>query len=142
MLKTQQCSSFYVRTKDFTVLFRHSRKTPLDDDSDQDEEEEDDEDAGLCIRAVLSPSTKKIRSDLCAQNISFQMPLLEGRGYSARDAKELEESNRELKELADSASQQGSMSGYVRTIKSRGGELSNLSASAATLLFEGMDDVE
>ena len=140
MLKSRQCSSFYYRTKDFTVLFRHSKtKSP---GGNPDEVEPGFDDAELSIRAVLSPSTKKIRSDLSAQDITFEMPLLEGRGYSAREAKELEESNRELKELADSASQQGGLSGYVRTVKSRGGELSNLSASAATLLFEGMDDVE
>ena len=100
---------------------------------------------GGVLRAVLSPSTKKIRSDLGVRDVFFTMPFLpswEGE-VSASAAAERAESLRELKELEDSASSHGAyMQAERRPLRTSRSSALEKGGYESTLLFEGLWSVE
>jgi hypothetical protein len=100
MLKMGRCDHFYYLTAHTTVLFkRHTTKMPI-----HIEGEEDLACGTTTLCAVMSPSNKKLRSDLSVRDVPFAMPLLPGGVLSESEMHDREEIYRELKALEASSS--------------------------------------
>ena len=154
MLKTGTCDHFYYRTTQFSVLFkRHTTTTKKKEDDEDDDNDEDDEDEDMdqdeeeegervtTLCAVMSPSTKKIRSDLGIRDITFAMPLLPGGVLSEEEIQDRNDILAELRALEASSSSSMSQSSYVKTKRSRKGAISKMDKSTgqeSTLTFNGI----
>ena len=136
MLKMGRCDHFYYRTAHTTVLFkRHSTKMPIVVD-----DEEDMESTTTTLCAVMSPSTKKLRSDLGVRDVPFAMPMLPGGVLSESEMLDRDEIVRELKALKASSSSSMSQSTYVKTKMSKKGSsiMDKSTGLESTLTFVGM----